>query len=198
MSGFDSSRFMKPDASPRVAEDGGGWAAPDFEPKPKETQDVWRDERESVAAAAGVAAPLFELTGDKPFAADLNRLFCQPESARYAGEAWRRLLQGVHRFADLHAQACLDAGWSDRELFGVHKRTFLSDDLPATHRSALRTFSAPSACFTVGKREVVEVTPEWIKIIVDRPGHTGRMMRDHNRVNTNPLAFGLIWEVPLF
>lgn len=198
MSGFDPSRFMSGDPSPRVAEDGGGWAAPEFEPKAAENRDVWQDEGQSVAGAATVAAPPCELTLDKPFAADLNRLFCQPESARYAGEAWRRLLLAIHRFADTHAQACLDAGWSDRELFAVPKRAFLSEDEPQTHRSAVRGFSSPAVCFAVGKREVLEITPEWIRIVMDRFGHSGRIMKEHNRINTNPLAFALVWEVPLF
>lgn len=181
--------------SPRVAEDGGGWAAPPGPPfgaPTAETRDVWGDGREPVATVAAVA----ELTGDKPWAADLNRLFCTAGCARYAGEAWRGILLALHRFADQHAQAALDAGWEAIELVGVRKGAFLSDDVPMTHRGALRGMRGDAAAFVVGKREVLEITPEFIKIVVDRQGNIGRLYREHHMANR--LSFGLPWEVPLF
>lgn len=197
MTGFDPTEFLGTDPSPGVAAIVGAAAAGGDKPQGAEVRDVWAVEQESVATAATVAAPC-ELMLDKPFAQPLNRLFHEPGCARFAGDAWQRILLALHRFADLHAQECLSHGWSDRELFAVGVGALLSDEAPLTHAGAVRALRPPSAAFMVGRREVVEITPGWIKFVGDMQGNTLRLLREHNRINTSPRQFDLIWNVPLF
>lgn len=203
MTGFDPTAFLGDDPEPAAtAGDTFAAAVPaPAVPETSENRDVWQDGGQSVATAAtaatAVAAPC-ELLADQPFAADLNKLFRHPESARYAGEAWRRLCLALHHFTVEHTKACLAAGWSAREIYAVGKGAFLSDDDPITDPRALLHIGSPAAAFVVGKREVIEIRSDWIMFVADRHGTRQRLMRDHNPINHSPLRFGLVWEVPLF
>lgn len=199
MSGFDPTLFLG-EVSPPAAPAGDKLATdpePVAVPETAENCDVWRDGGQSVAAVAAVAAPC-ELLADQPFAADLNPLFRSAGSARYAGEAWRRLCLALHAFTVSHAQACLSAGWSARELYAVGLTAFLTDGRPHTSPAALMGIGSPAAAFVIGKREVIEITPAWIRFVADRLGTEQRLMREHNRINTSPMRWALVWEVPLF
>jgi len=203
MTGFDPTAFLGADPEP-AATAGDALAAPapaPDAPEMAENRDVWRDGGQSVATAATAAAPMAapcELLADQPFAADLNRLFRSPESERFTGEAWRRLCLALHAFTVEHTQACLDAGWSAREIYAVGKGAFLSDKGSTSDPRALMFIGSPAAAFVVGKREVVEICSDWIQFVADRHGTRQRLMRDHNPINHSPLRYGLVWEVPLF
>ena len=196
MTGFDASAFLSPDPA-SVATAGDTFAAAGPAPKPTETNDIWQVEPESVATVAAVAT-ICELTGDKPYAAELNRVFTDAGSARFQGEAWRRFCLGVHAFSDAHAAACLEAGWSPREIWGVGKGAFLSDDGPAFTARSLLSIGTAGLALTIGRREVVEIRAEWVRFKAARLGTLQRYMRDHNRINTAPHGYRLLWEVPFF
>lgn len=196
MTGFDPSAFLA--ALPQAAAASVATsAAPASVPEMAESRDICAPEEQSVATAAAVAT-ICELTGDKPYARELNRVFTDAGSARFQGEAWRRFCLGVHAFSDAHAMACIDAGWSPREIWGVGRDAFLSSEGPAFTARALLSIGHAGLALTIGKREVLEIRHEWVLFKADRLGTLQRCYRDHNRINHDPARFGLLWEVPFF
>ena len=191
MTGFDPSAFLDPSQS--VATSGDTFAAPEIDVKPAENKDIWQPDPQSVATVAMIC----ELTGDKPHALDLNRVFCQPESGRYVGEAWRRFCLGVCAFTDRYGAECLAAGWSPREIWGIGVSALVDTGDPIVHPRGLLNLGVAGAALMIGKREVIEIRADGIQFIADRLGALQTYWRDHNPINTNPKRFGLLWEVPI-
>ena len=120
MSGFDPTRFVEAETLASPAK-----VSPPPEPLKLEDieqgfQGVWDEPRETLATLATLATSA-ELTHDKPFARELNRLFQLSETARFQGARWERLCKALERFANEAAEPALAAGWEPIELFGVAK-----------------------------------------------------------------------------
>lgn len=194
MTGFDPTAFLAGDPPPPVASHGDTSAAAGISAPPSENRDVWHAPEQSVATVAMICG----LTGDKPHARDLNRVFGSAGSARFQGVAWERFCRGVHAFSDRHAAACLEAGWSAREIWAVGRDVFLTEEEAAHTFRALLSIGHAGLALAIGKREVLEIRPEWVLFKADKLGTLQRYYRAHNRINHDAARFGLLWEVPLF
>lgn len=127
MSGFDPSAFVQAEQqslplSPPVAKPETPPATIGDVPETSENREPapgWGETVAGVATVAGGAYDIPDLEADRPFAAELNRLFRYPCPGGFKPSKWYRFREAIRCFVDEgKCSEALACGWEPIELFG--------------------------------------------------------------------------------